>query len=104
MAKESSDFDRGVQLEGALDTIESELRRAFGLRGRGRRDNSVTERARVNVTRTILTALEKIAENDAELGKMLSRAIRTGTFCCYLSYLNAAYQNIRVISFAANSA
>jgi tetratricopeptide (TPR) repeat protein len=96
-AKESNDFDRGVRLESELDTIESELRRAVGLRGRGRSDNSVAERARVNVTRTIRTALEKIAKNDAELGIVLSRAIRTGTFCCYAPDPDAAYQSIRVV-------
>jgi tetratricopeptide (TPR) repeat protein len=97
IAKESNDFDKGVQLETELDNIESELRRAVGLRGRSRSDNSVTERARVNVTRSIRTALEKIAKNDAELGIVLSRAIRTGTFCSYVSDPNASYENIRVV-------
>lgn len=97
VAKESNDFDRGARLENQLEFIESELRRAVGLRGRSRPDNSVTERARVNVTRTIRTALKKIAKNDAELGMVLSRAIRTGTFCCYASDLNADYPSISVI-------
>lgn len=97
MAKESNDFDRGARLESQLEFIESELRRAVGLRGRSRRpDNSVTERARVNVTRTIRMALEKIAKNDAELGKMLSGAIRTGTFCSYVSNPSTARLSVSV--------
>ena len=57
----------------------------------------LTERARVNVTRTIRTALETITKNDAELGMMLSRAIRTGTFCSYVPDPNSACQSIWVI-------
>ena len=41
------------------------------------------ERARVNVTRSIRTALKRIAEHDPVLGRQLGAAIKTGTFCVY---------------------
>ena len=37
----------------------------------------------MNVTRAIRTALKRIAEHDAVLGRRLGAAIRTGTFCVY---------------------
>jgi tetratricopeptide (TPR) repeat protein len=97
IAKESNDFNRVEQLETEIEWIESELGSRVGLRGRSRRDNSPSERARVNVTRTIRTALETIAKNDAELGMVLSQTIRTGTFCCYVPDPKAAHQSIRII-------
>jgi tetratricopeptide (TPR) repeat protein len=96
-AKKSDDLERGLRLERELEAIQSELRHAVGRRGKIRADNSVAERARVNVTRTIRMVLEKIAKNDAELGRVLSRGIRTGTFCCYVSDPNAACNSIRVV-------
>jgi tetratricopeptide (TPR) repeat protein len=97
IVRESDDVERGMQLKGEIESIEAELGIRVGLRGRSRRDNSASELARVNVTRTIRMALKKIAKNDAELGVVLSRAIRTGTFCCYVPDPNAAHQSIRVI-------
>ena len=37
----------------------------------------------MNVTRAIRTALKRIADHDAVLGRDLGAAIRTGTFCVY---------------------
>lgn len=41
------------------------------------------ERARVNVTRAITTALKRIAEHHQALGAHFAATIRTGTFCAY---------------------
>jgi len=60
-----------------------ELAGAVGLGGRDRRAGSDVERARVNVTRAIRTALRRISEHDPVLGRSLDSAIRTGTFCAY---------------------
>jgi hypothetical protein len=73
-------------LEDEIEKISKELRQGVGLMGRDRMAASASERARVNVTRAIRAALDKISEHDAEAGRFLSRAIRTGTFCCYLPY------------------
>jgi hypothetical protein len=41
------------------------------------------EQARVNVTRALRTALQRIAADHPALGLHLERSIRTGTFCSY---------------------
>ena len=59
--------------------------RAVGLGGRIRRAGAAAERARLNVTRAIKSALQKISEHHAQLGNLLDRSfIRTGTFSSYL--------------------
>ena len=44
---------------------------------------SDAERARVNVTRAIRSALARIQKHNPELGDHLNRTMRTGTFCVY---------------------
>jgi|SRR5208283_3307947 len=64
--------------------IQRELLRSLGLRGRDRRAGSEAERARINATRHLRAAIERIAEDHDALGKLLGESIRTGTFCSYL--------------------
>ena len=64
--------------------IQRELLRSLGLRGRDRRAGSEAERARINATRHLRAAIERIAEHHDALGKLLGESIRTGTFCSYL--------------------
>lgn len=40
-------------------------------------------RARVNVTRAIKAAVERVSEHSPDLGRHLSATVRTGTFCAY---------------------
>jgi tetratricopeptide (TPR) repeat protein len=56
---------------------------AVGLGGRNRRAGSAAERARQTVAKSIKSVLDRIAQNDAALGNILSRFIKTGTFCSY---------------------
>jgi hypothetical protein len=42
-----------------------------------------TERARVNVTRAIRSAIARIAGQEPELGQLLQKAVRTGATCSY---------------------
>jgi hypothetical protein len=63
--------------------LVSELRRATGLAGRPRRATADAERARVNVTRTIRAAIERIAVAAPIAGAHLQSSIRTGTACRY---------------------
>jgi tetratricopeptide (TPR) repeat protein len=67
-----------------IDFIQHEIARAVGLGGRSRRAGSAAERARLNVTRAIKSAIEKIHEHDSTIGKILSQSIRTGSFCAYV--------------------
>jgi hypothetical protein len=77
-----------------IETLGRELSRAVGLGGRERRAASASEPARINVTRAIKIALERIAEHNPALATLLTSSIRTGTFCSYTpdSRLPASWQ------------
>jgi non-specific serine/threonine protein kinase len=66
-----------------LAFVRRELTGAVGLGGRDRPVASDAERARVNVTRAIRTAIRRIAAADPDLGAHLDAAVKTGTFCVY---------------------
>jgi hypothetical protein len=83
-ARDSSDHRRTEELEDEIDALQRELRRAVGLGGRDRLAGSTAERARLAVTRAIKSAIVKIAEHDSELGLLLTRNLRTGTFCSFM--------------------
>lgn len=82
-AENWNDSERAARLREEIDFLARELGAAVGLGGRDRRAASNAERARVNVTRAIKAALERIAEHSPTLGRHLSVTIRTGTFCAY---------------------
>jgi AAA ATPase domain len=82
--RERGDQERVASAEAELDFLLREVARAVGLGGRVRRAGAAAERARLNVTRAIKSALQKISEHHAQLGNLLDRSIKTGTFSCYL--------------------
>ncbi|HKN11558.1 MAG TPA: AAA family ATPase [Candidatus Binatus sp.] len=82
---ERGDERRAAQVESEIDFLHREIARAVGLGGRDRRAGSAAERARLNVTRAIKSALQKISEHNNQLGELLDRSIRTGSFSCYLA-------------------
>lgn len=77
------DGERATGLREELDALGREIARGVGLGGRSRPLGSDAERARVNVTRAIRSAIARIAEHDATLGDLLSTTITTGTYCQY---------------------
>jgi hypothetical protein len=77
------DPERVTRAREELDFLSQELSAAVGLGGRDRRSGGDAERARVNVTRAIRTAVDRIAEHDASLGHHLRTCVSTGTFCAY---------------------
>ena len=83
--RERGDEDRAARVENEIDFLLREFARAVGLGGRDRRAGSAAERARLNVTRAIKSALQKISERHGQLGDLLDRSIRTGSFSCYLA-------------------
>jgi pimeloyl-ACP methyl ester carboxylesterase len=93
-ARELNQLERVDQLEEEIEAVGRELSRAVGLGGRDRRAASASERARINVTRAIKIALERIAEHNPALATLLTNSIRTGTFCSYIpdSRLPASWQ------------
>lgn len=88
--RERGDHERAEQVESEIDFLRRELARALGLGGRVRRAGSVAERARLNVTRAIRAALQKISERNAPFGEFLDRSIRTGSFCSYVRDASAS--------------
>jgi tetratricopeptide (TPR) repeat protein len=82
-AKELGNVERAEQAEQEIDALTTELSRAVGLGGRNRRAASASERARQTITKSIRSVAERIAQSDAQLGDILSRCIKTGTFCSY---------------------
>jgi pimeloyl-ACP methyl ester carboxylesterase len=82
-ARELNQLELADRLEDEIETLGRELSRAVGLGGRDRRAASASERARINVTRAIKIALERIAEHNPALATLLTSSIRTGTFCSY---------------------
>jgi hypothetical protein len=82
-AERWNDPERAARLRGEIDFVARELGAAVGLGGRDRRAASNAERARVNVTRAIKSALERIGEHSPSLGRHLAATVRTGGFCTY---------------------
>src|SRR6202048_339753 len=75
-AKELGKVERAEQAEQEIDALTRELSRAVGLSGRNRRAASASERARQSITKSIKSALERIAQNNATLGNLFSRCVR----------------------------
>jgi tetratricopeptide (TPR) repeat protein len=82
-AESFNDPERASRARDELVFVARELAGAVGMGGRDRKTGSDAERARVNVTRAIRTALKRISEHDASLGHRLGMEIKTGTFCVY---------------------
>jgi len=70
-------------LEAERAALVAELKRATGLAGRRRGFSDEAERARVNVTRTIRQALDRILAADPEAGRHLLASVHTGIRCVY---------------------
>lgn len=91
-AEQSNDIGRVARVRGEIDFLELEIRRAFGLGGRGRRAADVGERMRKAVTNRIRDAVSRIADADARLGAHLQHAIRLGASCRYDPREDAGWQ------------
>jgi hypothetical protein len=79
--RERGNHERTEQIESDIEFLTRELTRAVGRGGRDRRAGSAAERARLNVTRAIKAAIQKISERHAVMGELLERSIKTGSFC-----------------------
>ncbi|MEV6496606.1 ATP-binding protein [Streptomyces prunicolor] len=82
-AERWSDTGRAERARSEIDALTEQLAGAVGLGGRDRRAASATERARLNVTKALKSAVRRIAREDPVLGRHLDRSVRTGTYCCY---------------------
>ncbi len=81
LADEQLEAAEATQIE--LDALIGHLAQAFGLGGRSRKAASAAERARLNVSRAMRSALARLAEALPEAGPALDRRVRTGVYCVY---------------------
>jgi hypothetical protein len=82
-AEALGDAERAERARDEMESIARELGRATQKGGRARRTISVVDRARSAVQRRIKDAVDRIAEQDPDLGGWLRGAIRTGIYCSY---------------------
>jgi hypothetical protein len=82
-ARDHHDHARAERAELELDALVAQLSEAFGLGGRARPTGSSAERARSAVTYRVRAAIKKVGEVHPELGRHLTNAVRTGTWCAY---------------------
>ena len=83
-AESFNDPARAAKVKEEMDFLVSELARAVGLGGRDRRAASHAERARLNVTRAIRSAMTNLGRANPGLGRHLDHTIRTGRYCSYM--------------------
>ncbi|HEU5393142.1 MAG TPA: hypothetical protein VFV73_45410, partial [Streptosporangiaceae bacterium] len=82
-AEQWNDTERASRLRAEKDFLIHELAAATGLGGRPRRLGAESERARLNVTRAIRSAITRIRDRAPAAAAHLDQAVRTGTRCSY---------------------
>jgi hypothetical protein len=82
-ADRTGDADRAERAEAERRAVLAELKRATGMGGRTRQVSPEAERARVNVTRALRSALDRIAAAAPRTGAHLQQSVRTGHLCRY---------------------
>jgi predicted ATPase len=90
-AEAKHDVARHAQRSTEREALLKELARATGLGGKSRRTGSPTEKARLNVTRTIRHAIAYLSTAHPELGTHLDESIVTGVACSYEPRTNIAW-------------
>jgi len=83
-ADRAGDQQRAAEIDAERTALVDELRRATGLGGRPRATSSETERARVNVTRTLRSTIERIGITAPIAAEHLRASLRTGRSCSYM--------------------
>ncbi|HYG18543.1 MAG TPA: hypothetical protein VD816_06420 [Ohtaekwangia sp.] len=82
-SESNNDLQRTTILHEEYDSIVEHLSASLNLRGRPRRSNDVADKARSAVTWRLRTTIRKIEHIHPYLGRHLSSAVKTGTFCAY---------------------
>jgi predicted ATPase len=90
-AEAKHDVARHAKRSTEREALLEELARATGLGGKSRRAGSPTERARLNVTRTIRHAIAHLSTVLPELAAHLDESLATGVSCCYEPRSNVAW-------------
>ncbi len=82
-AEARHDVARAERARDERDAIAQHLADTLGLGGKSRRAADATERARISATVAIRRALQMLVARAPDVGRHLSRSIRTGTSCAY---------------------
>jgi hypothetical protein len=82
-AEAHHDVAKHARRTAEREALLAEIKRATGLGGKPRRAGSPTEKARLNVTRTIRHAINYLSANAPELAAHLDESLVTGVHCCY---------------------
>jgi hypothetical protein len=82
-AEDRQDLPRHAKVSAEREALLVELARATGLGGKPRRMGSPTEKARLNVTRTIRHAISYLVSTAPEVAAYLNESLVTGVSCCY---------------------
>ncbi|MDP9148516.1 MAG: hypothetical protein M3O36_01030 [Myxococcota bacterium] len=90
-AEARHDAARHAKRSTERDALLTELARGTGLGGKPRRAGSPTEKARLNVTRTIRHAVTYLATALPELAAHLDESLVTGVSCSYEPRTNIAW-------------
>jgi predicted ATPase len=90
-AEAKHDAARHAKRSAEREALLKELARATGLGGKPRRTGSPTEKARLNVTRTIRHAITHLSTALPELAAHLEESVSTGVSCCYEPRTNIAW-------------
>jgi hypothetical protein len=85
-ANRFGDYSGAEKAQDEVDAIADQIAAAVGIGGRDRKVGSHVERARINVQRRLKDAIQRIAEHDTALGKYLSAAVKTGTWCSFTPF------------------
>ncbi len=91
-AESQHDIARHAKRSAEREALLGELARATGLGGKPRRTGSPTEKARLNVTRTIRHAITYLSTMVPELAAHLDESLVTGVSCCYEPRLNVSWK------------
>jgi tetratricopeptide (TPR) repeat protein len=79
-----ADSGRATRIREEMGFLADELTAAVGLGGRDRKAGSSGERARVNITRAVHSAMRRIRDHSPALADHLDATVHTGTFCSYV--------------------
>jgi len=82
-AEARGDSNGARRARDEMELIASELARATARGGRARRAESAVDRARSAVQRRLKDAIQRIGEQDEDLGAWLQRAVQTGNYCTF---------------------
>lgn len=82
-AEANADPLRASRARAEIDDIAAAVASSVGLGGRDRPTGAASERARAAVTKAIRAAIRVLATREPGLADILTRTVRTGTFCSY---------------------